>query len=93
MADLEGDYNAPLQLDGDTIRRKSVGDFDRRVAMAKKGQRIRGYYTPNTIPAAVRVTNALAGASVQQKVRVWIKGPIDTKFRPFYHYDFKKGDE
>ena len=78
---------------GTPLEGQSVGDFDKRVAMATKGQRIKGYYTPNTIPAAVRVSNVLAGASVQQKVRVWIKGPTDTKFRPFYDYDFKKGDE
>ena len=43
-----------------------------------------------SLPAAVRVTNSLSDAKAIQKVRLWIKGPSDSKFRPLYDYDFQE---
>lgn len=43
-----------------------------------------------SLPAAVRITNSLSDAQAIQKVRLWIKGPSDSKFRPLYDYDFQE---
>ena len=98
IADVEEDYQRSLNLSnyrsasfGTSATQTNDGYYDNSFG-SSSGTWV-GHTRNRTvqIPAAVPVTNAFTGAKAIQKVRLWVKGPKDAKFRPLYDYDFKEG--